>query len=1488
VTIGRAGEFGENMGNSTSVVRGSTRSRWMAVLALSTLVLSLLVAQQPSPATAATSSSACGAGINEIVCENRNAGTSPDEWDIEGAGDESIQGFATDISVNAGSRIDFKIDTDARSYDIDIYRTGWYQGLGARKITSVTPSATLPQRQPECLSDVETSLYDCGTWAVSASWNVPATAVSGVYIAKLTRSDTGGASHIIFIVRKDGNTSDVLFQTSDPTWHAYNKYGGASFYQGASNGRAYKLSYNRPFATRGGVEARDFYFSSEYATVRFLERNGYDMTYIAGLDTDRRGQELKNHKVFLSVGHDEYWSGAQRANIEAARDAKVNLQFLTGNEGYWRTRYEDSTTGTAGDKRTLVSYKETWGNVNNNGGGKIDPSSEWTGTWRDPRFAAPAQGGGQPENALTGTMYLVNDVDLPVTVSAAEGKTRLWRNTSLASLATGASAQLARSTVGYESNEDVDNGFRPAGLVRLSTTVGPTPQYLTDYGNVVVSGTTTHHLTMYRAASGALVFSAASVQWGWGLDSTHDGDGPAADPRMQQAQINLMADMGAQPGTLMTGLVRATASSDTTAPTTAITAPEAGASIAHGTEVTVTGTASDAGGVVAGVEVSVDDGNTWRAATGTTQWTFTYVQQGETSGRILARAIDDSGNYAPDGVARDVAVTGPATVFGAEVPKTASADDPDPVELGLRFTPQKDGFLLGVRFFKGPANTGTHVGSLWDGEGTRLAQVAFGSETGEGWQTALFATAVPVTAGQTYTVSYTAPSGGYAIEPRYWPYEARQTAPLSVSSAVGAAAAGVYGEAGTFPSRTYQESNYFVDPVFGATDSSPLRVVSSTPAAGVSSVAPDATVSATFSREADPATVSLRLTAPDGTPASGTVSYDAAARTVRFAPTVPLAPATTYTATPAAKDTQGVSLAAGSAWTFTTRSEDRAEGDCPCSLFSESRTPEIVNAADPARVTLGVTFSPSVNGTVTAIRFYKGAGNYGPHTGTLWDAAGTRLASAVFSDESTAGWQTATLDRPISVAAGKTYVASYLAPRGAYSITPSGFANAYTRGPLSVPASGAVYTYSDGFPSSASTSDYGVDVVFERDASTPTVTERTPGPGETASSSATPSVTFSRAVADEFTGVVTADGDAVAGAWRRSTDGTILTFTPNAAFAEGSHISVSLRDLTDVDGRFVSDVSWSFDIAGAIAPITLLGDAEPAVQQTSETSPVELGMAFRSSVDGKVTGGRHSAGPGDVHRRDGKRLAAGDVQPSRLGPGRRGIHRVVPQRWRCLRIHRRSVRSTGEQRSALGRESRQRALPVRDGRRRAYEQLELDELSRRRGLPPGVRCRRGHRRGAGGRRDRRARDGARHGHLRPRPGGGGSEPRPHRPRWGCARQRECRRLCADTVLPAGIRPHRRNLVHGDGIGGGARPRVVDVPHRRARGRGRAPDDLRYRDTPGGLGRRRRRCGGRNLLHRGAGRYGDSAAILPRSRQRGAPPRDTVGARRCCDRPGDLR
>src|SRR5215471_15926989 len=136
---------------------------------------------------------------NPIVVENQLPGAPQSQWDVSGAGDPTLQGFATDISVNQGQTVSFKItDTAAASYHIDIYRMGYYGGMGARLEASIASSQTVHAAQPNPLTDNSVGLVDCGNWSVSASWAVPTTAVSGIYFGKVIRDDTGGASHIVF------------------------------------------------------------------------------------------------------------------------------------------------------------------------------------------------------------------------------------------------------------------------------------------------------------------------------------------------------------------------------------------------------------------------------------------------------------------------------------------------------------------------------------------------------------------------------------------------------------------------------------------------------------------------------------------------------------------------------------------------------------------------------------------------------------------------------------------------------------------------------------------------------------------------------------------------------------------------------------------------------------------------------------------------------------------------------------------------------------------------------------------------------------------------------------------------------------------------------------------------------------------------------------------------------------------------------------------
>ena len=774
------------------------------------------------------------AKANDIVCENSKTGNPSSDWDVTGGGDDTIQGFATAISVNQGQTVYFKINTDAKTYTIDIYRMGYYAGLGARKVASVAPSAKLPQTQPACVTDSTTNLVDCGNWAISASWAVPSNATSGIYFAHLIRTDTGGDSHIVFVVRNDSSHSGILFQTSDESWEAYNNYGTGGFSLYGDGGtfdlpnRALKVSYNRPFITRGfDAEAATWVFGSEYAMVRWLESNGFDVTYFTGIDAATSGSLIKNHKIYTSTGHDEYWSGAHRTNVEAARDAGVNMAFFSGNEVFWKTRLENSIDGSNTPNRTLVCYKETLAFA------KIDPQDPptWTGTWRDPSFSPPADGG-RPENSLTGTIFMVNgpgtdnDGSLTIKVPAADGKMRFWRNTAIASLAPNTTYTLPLGTLGYEWDVDADNGARPAGAFQLSTTTySLTTDYLLDWGATYGAGSATHHLMMYRAKSGALVFGAGTVQWAWGLDSNHDNPfgftNPNPDVNMQQAMVNLFADMGVQPATLQGGLVPATKSTDTIAPTSKITSPASGAVVSAGLPVAISGTASDSGGgVVGGVEVSADGGQTWHPATGRASWTYTWTPTALGTFTILSRATDDSGNI--ETPSSGISVTAAAHDCpcdgwnSSSTPTEVDSGDGGSIEVGVKFRADYSGYITGVRFYKSSANTGTHIGNLWTSTGTLLVSATFSGETTSGWQQVSFSTPVAVAANTTYVASYFAPNGHYSADGNFFALKGLDNPPIHLLQNGVDGANGVYnyGSVSIFPTATYNSTNYWVDVVY--------------------------------------------------------------------------------------------------------------------------------------------------------------------------------------------------------------------------------------------------------------------------------------------------------------------------------------------------------------------------------------------------------------------------------------------------------------------------------------------------------------------------------------------------------------------------------------------------------------------------------------------------------------------------------------------------
>ncbi|TCO65143.1 DUF4082 domain-containing protein [Actinocrispum wychmicini] len=1209
----------------------------------------------------------CDAPVNKIACENdSHVDQESDQWQVD-AYDDSIVGYADDISYAPGNTVKFKVKTDATQWQVNIYRLGYYHGKGARLMQSINRTGAATQNA--CQEDSVTGLVDCGNWNTTFTWTVPSDATSGLYYTVLHREYSDGSvgeSEVVFVVRDDSSHADILFQTSDATWQAYNTYGnrnsepkGQSLYSGngpGNGGSAYKVSYNRPIL---GGNNENYIFNAEVPMLKFLESNGYDMSYTTDVDTARRGNLIANHKVFMPVGHDEYWSNEQRTNVEAARAAGVNLAFMTGNDIFWKTRWETSPADPAhANWRVMVCYKETKPD-------QVDPNpTVWTGTWRDPR-QSPPKDGGRPENSLLGNLFTVNGRrDDRLNVPAAYGKLRLWRNTGVDNLNPGDVKVFQPGTLGYEWNSVEDNGFQPAGVSQLSrTTVAMTDTsqgsfVLQNYGDVYGAGTKTHALTLYKyQPSGALVFGAGTVQWSWGLENDHlfATGTPTADRAMQQATVNLLADMdNVQPRTLRTdlGLTLATMTADVTAPAPVFSAP---ASPVVGTPYTFSGTVTDVGGKVAGVEVSID-GTTWHAANwgpGSPTWTYTFTPSASGQRTLSVRAVDDSANLsAPvNATVTVVARQCPCSIWtDTSVPGTPATTDTSALELGVKFTASSDGYIRGVRFYKGTGNTGTHTGSLWSSNGTLMATGTFTGETASGWQTLMFPSSVPVNANTTYVASYHTNTGHYAADSGYFTNSATGLEPLTALQSTAQNPNGMY-KVGTsgFPDRSFGDSNYWVDVVYGfdpGPDTRAPQLVSTNPVSNSGSVGLSAAPTVSFDEAIAPSSVQYTASGPGGSVA-GTASLSSDGKTATFTPSQPWAAGTTYTMSVRASDPAGNSISNPPyTWSFTTGTARPAT--CPCTVWDDFTTPQQPSSDDPGAVEVGTKVRFDTRGSVLGVRFYKGPGNTGTHTGSLWSSTGTRLATGTFSNENGGGWQTLMFSSPVVVQPNTTYVVSYYAPNGNYAVN-GGYFNGVggDYGALHALAGGVdgangLYRYGSGggFPTSSyGSSNYWVDVIWQGgangDSTPPSVTSASPAANATGVSlTTTVTATYNEPVDLTTAQFTLADpgGAKLAGALSLSTDKKTVTLTPSARLVAGTVYTASIK-IADVNGNVTpTATTWSFTAnATQTCPCSLFSAATvPTTPSANDTGNYEMGVRFTTSVNGFVTGVKFYKGTGNT------------------------------------------------------------------------------------------------------------------------------------------------------------------------------------------------------------------------------------------------------------------
>ena len=444
-----------------------------------------------------------------VQAENSQPGTA--DWKITNyAAAGEIQAYAGEASVNAGGSLQFYVSTRTEGvpYSVDFYRMGWYGGAGARRVTTVnglkgnaqgywTPSSGGLINCRRCQLDKTTGLVDAN-WLPSYKLDVPASWLSGVYLA-IFKDNARKQTYVPFVVRQDERASALLLKTSINTYEAYNGWGGKSLYgydaAGAATlggpSSAVKVSFNRPFDADFGS---GHFLRYEYNLVRWVERNGYDVTYATDQDLAENASLLLNHRGFISAGHDEYWTASERENAEQALAHGVDLAFLSGDAVYWQARYEASSAGAAA--RTLVVYRSSADPLY-----KTDPKHASV-RWQDPPI-------NDPENLLTGTLY--SGQTEPFTQDWVVQDTDCW-------LFAGTGLKPGDHVPGVVGKEfdRADPGERsPIGLQILSHSNVTTLPSGNRPGAVAVAES-----TIYTAPSGGMVFSAGTVTWSWGLDDS--------------------------------------------------------------------------------------------------------------------------------------------------------------------------------------------------------------------------------------------------------------------------------------------------------------------------------------------------------------------------------------------------------------------------------------------------------------------------------------------------------------------------------------------------------------------------------------------------------------------------------------------------------------------------------------------------------------------------------------------------------------------------------------------------------------------------------------------------------------------------------------------------------------------------------------------------------------------------------------------------------
>lgn len=414
------------------------------------------------------------ARANAIQAENASPGT---PWEKTLASSDAIDGYTGTPSVAAGDLLRLHVTGDpSLRYRVEVYRTGWYQGIGARRVMCLPSCADdkpLTARPPMPAPDPET--YEVrADWPVTDEITVPPEWTSGVYFAQTvatTGTAAGAARMVPFVVRAvaGSDPAAVVVMIPASSWQMANEWGGYGHY---TTPQATHMSWERPYH-------RYDFLRWEYPMDKWLEREGVDLTYVADVDVDRDPNLLLDHRLAVAPGLSEYWSRTMRTAFETSLADGGNLFFPGGNSVYSQIRYAD-------DRQVIVAYQMPYD----------DPEPDpWLKTTYFRDLVPP-----DPECRLTGVRY------------AEDSFFRDYYSADYAVTAAGAADPWMAGT-------GLSPGDTLVGLVghefsgRDRDCPPPEPAVaLLDYGNGQAEA------LRFHAPSGGLVFTGGSLQFAWGLD----------------------------------------------------------------------------------------------------------------------------------------------------------------------------------------------------------------------------------------------------------------------------------------------------------------------------------------------------------------------------------------------------------------------------------------------------------------------------------------------------------------------------------------------------------------------------------------------------------------------------------------------------------------------------------------------------------------------------------------------------------------------------------------------------------------------------------------------------------------------------------------------------------------------------------------------------------------------------------------------------------